>query len=233
MLQEIIDGRTDLVFDYLAAGHSATSTDGNGVPLIKWCAYHGDVSALRVLLQAGESLESLGENLDLNGAAYHGHWQLCQFLLGQGAGVNYQLKETGESPLHAALCKANRPIYDHVVTVLLAAGANPNVTTAPNAETGAFMRDCRTRAETPLHRAAAFGTERQIRMLLDAGADRTCGDMHGDTPLAWGSWHLRPASIIKILCFGDHAVHPDNDSSYDHGTGWSQIDAPLMSRPHV
>ena len=70
MLDRIADGRTDLVFDYLAEGHSATSTDRNGVALIKWCAYFGDVSAIRFLVANGESLESLGENLDLNGAAF-------------------------------------------------------------------------------------------------------------------------------------------------------------------
>ena len=78
MLDRISDGRTDLVFDYLAEGHAATSTDGNGVSLIKWCAYYGDVSGMRFLLAKGESLKSLGENLDLNGAVFHGHWQLVR-----------------------------------------------------------------------------------------------------------------------------------------------------------
>lgn len=233
MLEKIVDGRTDLVFELLAAGRSATTVDETGVPLIKWCAYHGDVSALRLLVQGGESLDSLGENLDLNGAAFHGHWQLCQYLIENGADVNHQLDESGESPLHAALCKANRPIFDHVVAVLLAAGANPNVTTAPDKETGAFMRDCRTRVETPLHRAAAFGTERSVELLLSAGADRTAKDMHGDSPLAWASWHLRPASILRLLCYGDRSIHPDNHSSYDHGTGWGQLDRAMMSRPHL
>jgi hypothetical protein len=40
MLDRIIDGRTDLVFDYLSEGHPANSTDRNGVSLIKWCAYY-------------------------------------------------------------------------------------------------------------------------------------------------------------------------------------------------
>lgn len=68
-IDQISDGRTDLVFEYLSAGQAAKSTDKNGVPLIKWCAYYGDVSAIRYLLANGESLASLGENLDLNGAA--------------------------------------------------------------------------------------------------------------------------------------------------------------------
>src|SRR5688572_14702486 len=129
MLERIVDGRTDLVFDYLAAGHAATSKDRRGRPLITWCAYHGDVSAVRFLLRSGESLKSLGDNLDLNGAAFHGHWQLCQFLIEKGADVNHPLPDTAETPLHAALCKANRPAYDHVVEVLLANGANPNSVT--------------------------------------------------------------------------------------------------------
>ena len=32
------------------------------------------------------------------------------------------------------------------------------------------MRDCRTKGETPLHRAAAFGGEETIDLLLAAGA---------------------------------------------------------------
>ncbi|MBI3923607.1 MAG: hypothetical protein HY318_19465, partial [Armatimonadetes bacterium] len=69
MLDRIADGRTDLVFDHVSDGHPATSKDSNEVSLIQWCAYYGDVSAMRFLLAKGESLESLGENLDLNGAA--------------------------------------------------------------------------------------------------------------------------------------------------------------------
>src|SRR5262245_38463410 len=125
MLDRIVDGRTDLVFDYVAQGHPATAQDKGGVALIKWCAYYGDVSAMRFLMSHGESLRTLGENLDLNGAAFHGHWRLCQFLIENGADVNRPLADTGETPLHAALCKANRPAYDYIVRLLLATGANP------------------------------------------------------------------------------------------------------------
>ena len=79
IIKQIIDGRTDLVFDYLAEGHAATSTDKDGVSFINCCAYFGDVSGIKFLLANGESIQSLGDNLDLNGAAIHGHWRLCQF----------------------------------------------------------------------------------------------------------------------------------------------------------
>jgi hypothetical protein len=41
LLEDIAEGRTDRVFDYLAAGHPATEADRNGVTLMQWCAYYG------------------------------------------------------------------------------------------------------------------------------------------------------------------------------------------------
>jgi len=202
MFAQISEGSTDLVFEYVAAGHAATSTGDHGMNLLKWCAHHGDVSAIKFLLMRGESLQSLGGNYDLNGAVFHGHLRLCQYLIEQGADVNQPLADTGESPLHSALCTADRRKHDPVLKLLLERGANPNCATKPSVETDAFMRDIRTRAETPLHRAAAFGTEASIQMLLDAGARVDAKDMHGDSPLTWASWHLRPRSILRKLCYG-------------------------------
>ncbi len=223
MLDRISNGRTDLVFDYLHEGHPAASTDKHGTSLIQWCAYYGDVSAIRFLLANGESLESLGENLDLNGAAFHGHWQLCQLLIENGADVNYPLPDTGETPLHACLCTANRLAHDHVIRVLLANGATPNCVTKKSAVTGGFMRDCRTKAETPLHRAAAFGTEQTIQLLLDAGATIDAKDMNGDSPLTWASWYLRPDSILRKLTYGEFFIRPDR-----HPSG---MEAYLLGKP--
>jgi hypothetical protein len=161
---------------------------------------------------------------------FHGHWQLCQFLIENGADVNRSQPNTGETPLHSALCKANRPAYDLVLKILLANGANPNCVTKPDVETGSFMRDCRTKAETPLHRAAAFGTEEAIQFLLEAGAIIDAKDMNGDSPLTWASWHLRPDSVLRKLCYGDFSIHPSRHSTYDHGTGWGVMG---VGKPHV
>ncbi len=209
VLEQIAAGRTDLVFDFVKPGDAAGSCDQDGVSLLQWCAYYGDVSAIRFLLAQGESLEALGTNFDLNGACFHGHWRLCQFLIERGAQVNHPLADTGETPLHAALCTANRLLHNLVLRVLLANGADPNHATKPGVETGGFMRDCRTKGETPLHRAAAFGDEEAIRLLVKAGAAIDAKDANGDSPLAWASWYLRPVPILRLLCYGEFRIRAD------------------------
>jgi len=221
VLDKIVNGRTDLVFEYLAQGHPASSADANGVSLIQWCAYYGDVSAIRYLLANGESPAALAA--ELNAAAFHGHWRLCQFLIELGHDVNQAQSDTGETPLHAALCKNSSPAHDRVVRILVANGASPNSVTKPGVETGAFMRDCRTRGETPLHRAAAFGSAETIQLLLDAGALKEAKDVNGDSPLSWASWHLRPDAILRKLCYGNFSIRADRTS----------MEINLLGEPHI
>jgi len=223
MGNEFAEGRTELVFDLLASGLPADHNDENSVSLIRHCAYYGDVSAIRFLLSHGESLNSLGENLDLSTASYHGHWRLCKFLLEQGANVNHPAADTGETPLHSALCKTDRMVYDRVLTVLLSHGANPNVATTPGVETGAFMRDCRTKGETPLHRAAAFGEVETIRLLKDAGAIIDAKDANGETPLSWASWYGRPTPILRELLYGNFRINPQNQPMRANLLGKPQV----------
>ena len=206
LLSEIESGRTDVVFDLIAQGGQPTPD------LIRWCAYYGDLSAIRHLLAHAAQLSWLGENLDLNGASFHGHWRLTQFLLENGADPNHPLPDTGELPLHAALCTADRLSRNLVMKVLLAHGANPHVATKPGVETGGFMRDCRTKGETPLHRAAAFGDEEAVQILISAGAQVDALDINGDTPLSWASWYNRPTAILRLLCYGPHRIHAANRS---------------------
>jgi len=118
------------------------------------------------------------------------------------------LIEHGAS-VHAALATTDRPSRDRVLQVLLAAGADPNVATFPGRETGCFMRDSRTSGETALHRAAAYGSETSIDLLLAAGARLDARDAHGDSPLSWASRHLRPGTILRTLCFSPFRIHPE------------------------
>ncbi len=232
MLAKIADGRTDLVFDYVAAGNPANAPV-NGIPLIRHCAYYGDVSAIRFLLANGESLTTLGQNFDLNGACFHGHWRLCQFLIENGANANHALPDSGETPLHAVLCKTNRVRYTPLLKILLAAGADPNRATKPSVETGSFMRDCRTKGETPLHRAAAFGNEEEISLLLAAGSRKDARDSNGDTPLAWASWYLRPGAILHLLCYGEFRIHPERRKQTTCEPANGSMEGALNGTPHL
>lgn len=222
MIRKFTDGRTDLIFDLMENGYKPSDTDEHGTPLIKWCAYYGDVSALRYLVSGGANLNLLGKNYDLNGAAFHGHWQLCQYLLEEGADPNLVNEQNGESILHSVLSQPNRPVNNLIVRLLLAYGADVNSKTTPNRESGAFMRDALTKGETPLHRAADFGNEESIQILLDAGADKTAKDINGESPLSWASWHDRPGHILALLTFGEHRIHPLHikNMQSDHGAGW-------------
>lgn len=202
LFERIAEGRTDLVFDHVTSGNTADSADGNGVSLLQWCSYHGDIAAMKFLVANGAALQSLGEFYGLHTAAFHGHVRLCEYLIEQGADVDDSRPRTGETTLHAAIASTDRRTRDAIVRILLSNGADPNRATNPGVETDHFMRDCRTKAETPLHRAAAFGSEETVRLLLEAGARLDVKDMNGESPLSWASWHVRPRSIIRMLCYG-------------------------------
>lgn len=211
MLERIAAGRTDLVLDWLADKRRPDAEVG-GASLLSWCAYYGDVAALRCLVRAGVGLDGLGANRGLSGAAFHGHWQLCEFLLEQGADADFADPVNGETALHAALCRQESIAHEQVVRVLLAWRADPNRSTRTGADTDGFMRDVRTRGEAPLHRAAAYGSAETIRLLLDAGARVDQRDAAGDSPLSWASWALRDTGILRLLALPGFEVNPERRS---------------------
>lgn len=222
LLDHISRGRTDLVFELLRLPNWRDVLHQGPIKVMQWFVYYNDVTALKAVLEAGGDLLSLNVNAELGNAAFFGHWKVCDFLIKHGADVNTSVGETGETPLHSALAKAGRPYYLYVVRLLVERGANVNARTIPGKETGAFMRDVRTKGETPLHRAAAYGDDAIIEFLLHNGADREGRDANGDSPLSWASEHLRPGSILALLSFGPHRIGENARRSItsDHGAGW-------------
>ncbi|MEM6576770.1 MAG: ankyrin repeat domain-containing protein [Pseudomonadota bacterium] len=222
LLRHISDGRTDLVFELLKRDRWEQEVSQESISPLSWLVYYGDATALRAVRANARALPGLDLNLELNSAAFFGHWKVCDFLIECGAEPTYCLPKTQETALHSALCKAGRPHYGYTVRLLLERGADPNACTQPGAESEAFMRDVRTRGETPLHRAAAFADAATITLLLEHGADVTLKDAHGDTPLSWASWHLRPGEVLQLLTFPPHHIsdrHVASNTS-DHGQGW-------------
>ncbi len=222
ILDRISRGRTDLVFELLRLPDWRQALHAGPFGPLQWFVYYNDVTALKAVLRAGGDLASIDLDEELGHAAFFGHWKVCDFLVGHGADVNAANPETGETPLHNALAKAGRPYFLYVIRLLVEHGANVDARTVPGRETGAFMRDVRTRGETPLHRAAAYADAATIEYLLENGADREARDAHGDSPLSWASAHLRPGRILALLTFGEHRIgnNARDGITSDHGAGW-------------
>jgi ankyrin repeat protein len=221
-LDAVRRGRTDAAIELSSLPGGAQAVDADGVSALAWCAHHGDLTAMRLLIAAGADPAGLGADLGLRAACFHGHELVVAWCLAEGADVRAADPRTGETALHATLCRANRPAHERIALRLIAAGAPLAARTIPGAELDSFMRDVRACGETALHRAAAFSTPSVIEAMLAAGAEREARDVDGRTPLAWASWHLRPDAVLRLLCYGPHRIHPERRSTYDHGLGWTQ-----------
>jgi len=222
ILEYISRGRTDFIIELLKKPDWKSLLQEGRIKPLQWLVYYNDTTALKYVLYSGGDLESIDLNEELGNAAFFGHWKVCDFLIQHGADVNTPVDKTNETPLHNALTKAGRPYYFYVVKLLVEKGADINAKTIPGLETGAFMRDVRTKGETPLHRAAAYADEQTIDLLIKNGADKEAKDAHGDTPLSWGSEHLRPGNILSLLAYGEHNIgeaHKTKNVS-DHGERW-------------
>ena len=132
------------------------------------------------------------------------------------------MRDTGETSLHSALSQTEQLRHNQVVRVVLEAGANPNKATKKKLPTGAFLRDCRTEGETPLHRAAVFGDEEAGQLLLDHGAKIDAYDMKGETSLSRASWYGWPKSVLRKLLYGHFRIRPESQGMEANLVGKAQ-----------
>jgi len=168
-------------------------------------AWNGDLPTIGANLDAGIEINSRRFNASspLEAAAYNGQAEACELLLSRGADPNATAEPSGETVLHQTITRIGDPRRTRIVKQLIAAGADATRATVPHLPTSCFARDIRTRGETALHRAAAYGDPEMIETLLRAGADKSARDVNGDSPLTWASWHLRDNTILKLLLHGE------------------------------
>lgn len=167
-------------------------------------AWNGRLHDIESILDSDESIPTRVMGSALEAAAYNAQPEACALLLTRGADPDTLSEATGETVLHQVITKTTAASErTRIVKSLIAHGADVNRATVPGIATQCFMRDIRTRGETPLHRAAAYGDVEMVSALIDAGADKAVKDINGDSPLTWGSWHLRPSEILVLLLYGD------------------------------
>jgi ankyrin repeat protein len=101
----------------------------SGVDLLSWAALGGAASTARLLLERGADADGGA----LHAAASGGRLELVRLLLAAGADVDRRDRQTGRTPLHAAVAAGPADQAPEVVRVLLSAGANVDATTSDGA----------------------------------------------------------------------------------------------------
>jgi ankyrin repeat protein len=201
MLRAALNGDLATVEEMVTQGANINYRDHWGNSAIFSAAWEGNIKALDLYHQLGATISFEDSNLLCN-AAYNGKVDSILWLLSKGENPNFSFIDTGENALHYTISKTSEiEERTEIVKNLIAAGTDVNKKTIAGATTLCFMRDAYVKGETPLHRAAAYGNTAIIKMLLHAGAHPSIKDANGDTPISWGSWHLRDADVLRLLVY--------------------------------
>lgn len=208
MLTAASGGDLATVQELVMQGANINYTDNCGNRAIFSAAWEGNLKALDLFYNLGAKISFDDANLLCN-AAYNGKVDSVKWLLDKGENANFSFADTGENALHYTLSKTSEmDDRTEIVKVLVAAGTDVNKKTLAGKPTLCFMRDAYLKGESPLHRAAAYGNVVIIKLLLDAGADPSMKDANGDTPISWGSWHLRDDDVLRLLIYkGVPGIH--------------------------
>ena len=110
LLDRISRGRTDLVFELMKLPDWQSVLHEGEVKPLQWFVYYNDTTALKAVLNAGGDLSSIDLNSELGNASFFGHWKVADFLISQGADVNWSIPDTGETPLHSAALQSGTPV---------------------------------------------------------------------------------------------------------------------------
>lgn len=198
--QAAFNGDLDKVRSLVESGADVNATDEHGSGTL--LNFHPTVTAYLLSKGADPNIQ-MNENgaSVVAGLSYVNQVECVKLLLRHGADPNRGRDESLETPLHHALARAgdtDRTDRRELIQLLIDHGADVNAKTKPGI--GSFnLWAIRTRRETPLHRAAAWGSIEVIRFLLKAGADPTIQDVNGDSPVVWAGWHRRPEEIVDLL----------------------------------
>lgn len=201
MLTAASNGDLVAVEKLVKQGADINYTDPWGNFAMFTAAWESNIEALDLFYDLGANISFDNANLLCN-AAYNGKINSVKWLLNKGEDADFSFADTGENALHYTISKTSE-MEDRaeIVKVLIAAGTDVNKKTLAGKPTLCFMRDAYLKGETPLHRAAAYGSIAIIQLLLKAGAEPSVKDANGDTPVSWGSWHLRDADVLRLLLY--------------------------------
>ena len=194
----INEGDASQVSALLRAGVDVNSPGGEfNLPPIQYACWQGNTKIVRMLAEYGADIDYNGmdEGGPLTFAAATGNTSLLSCLLDLGAQVDIRSHRGGETALHKAVFR-NR---HETAELLISHDADVNAITRSGGHTAMFEGGAKLRAEGPLHLAAAYADTKMIRILLEAGADRSLTDDRSESPLAWAGRHQRDNDVLELL----------------------------------
>ena len=176
LIEAVKQGAAATVRTLIDQGADVRATEKDGTTALHWAAHLGDATSAALLLDAGVDPKAVTRN---GATAYalacaKGHAEVLALFIAAGEDPNAVL--TGE-PAIMKVARAGNPA---AVRVLLAAGADPNVT-EPD------------RGQTALMWAASAGNVGAVKVLLEFGADVNARSTVPDPPPG-----LRPGRIPRV-----------------------------------
>ena len=164
-----------------------------------WAAWHGNVPAVRALLESGEDVNKVlrrDNNTTLHVAAFHGHAAVVKALIEAGADVN-----KSASP-YTVDASGKRCVIHNVTPVFLAAEKGHTPCVMEFISAGADVNLARNDGCTPLYMAAQKGHDGCVASLIQAGADIHKAPDHGRTPLAAAVYKKHEKIVALLKHFG-------------------------------
>ncbi len=165
----------------------------DGRPPLHWAVeqFHGRPMAVLHLLEAGADPNGLDTRHGTSPLFWANTPECVEMLLKAGADPNLLSEGRRDTPLIRAIGMTRHADFDlRIAEMLLQAGADPDT------REGGWRR-------TALHYAAADGSFASVRLLLDAGADATAEDDHGDTPLRLAEKQWSPEGADKCVAIAE------------------------------
>lgn len=242
LFQACFFGQVDTCRELLDAGASANESFADGENPIILAVSLGHVDLCRLLVKYGADVASENQSGDtlLHIAACNDRPEACAMLLELGADAE-ALNDDGYTPLALAV----KHVSPEAVDALLAGGAKMNVncdrmTVLMMAveEDAAILKKllaagadpnmaARGSGETPMHRAAGYGKNEAVKLLLDAGANVNAVDYSDTTPLVkacqYSSSDVDLVTTLKLLLAAGadvHLTHRGGLELVDHVSRW-------------
>ncbi len=178
LLHAVALGHTGVVRALVEAGARVDAvTAHGGLGALHLAANKGDAELIRLLLaaKANPMLQAVNGAYPLHDAIWEKHLDAVRALLPAYARINFSPRGGPHgSPLNMAISYGR----EDYVRAFLEAGFNPN--------------DVRLKDEPPLILAVRSGSVSCVKLLLEAGADKSLKDAHGKTAVDYAPAELAP-----------------------------------------